>query len=196
VIEGRNATIRFGESFPQQTLIGVKGRVLALLGEAARSSRRDAAPSVKIGDPIRAARARLAWVPVVALAFFALLGVLMHFAFDSGSGGPGVAGVEPTPPAREASAERRPLDTPRNALIRSWHRHYQAAEQAVKRQDYALAEQEFRAALPHAERLGPNEPMLASTVDYLGWVLERRESTAEGRELRARAAVLRASANP
>ena len=200
VIEGKKAVIRFGESLPKATLIGVKGRVLALLAEDTGASPRDAAVPVKIGDPVRAARARLVWVPVAILAFFALLGVLMHLAFDSESGGPAATGapsvgpgVISVEPVREAPAERRPLDTPRNALIQSWHRHYKAAEEAVARQDYALAEQEFRAALTHAERLGPDEPMLTSTVNYLRWVLERRGSTGEGRELGDHAAVLRGS---
>jgi hypothetical protein len=192
VIEGRNATIRFGESLPRETLIGVKDRVLAKLGEEAPSALRDAAPAVKVGDPIRAARSRLAWVPVVVLAFFGLLGVLMHFAFDSQTGGNGATRVEP---AREAPARPRALAAERDAVFQSWHRHYAAAEEAVRRQDYALAEREFRAALSHAEQLGPSEPMLASTFEYLGWVLERRERTAEGRELRRRADVLRAATN-
>ncbi len=93
------------------------------------------------------------------------------------------------PPARKSGAERQG-----SAQEGVWKRYLDAGIKAYKQGRYAEAEMSFHAALKEAERFGPEDSHLATSLNHLGEVYDAQGRYAEAERLHKRALAIREKA--
>ena len=103
---------------------------------------------------------------------------------------------QPEAEQREATNQEAQAKASEAAVAQGdlWERHMSAATQAYRQRRYAEAEKSLREALKEAERLGPEHPAVATTLNYLGGLYGTQGRYAEVEPLIKRALAIREKA--